>query len=140
MTTIKRALVLLGVLAGLMVTTSLPASATFSVSRALPTTSINSIVIAAPTNVVGNLACASPSSTMSLTWTASTSPHISGYLVTVYFSDGFVQTVQLGATATSWSKTIAQYNVTAYSIQYSVTTQTTFGWIKESARTASFQC
>jgi hypothetical protein len=139
MTSIRRALVLLGILAGLMVTTSLPASASFSVSRALPTTTIDTIVVAAPTNVVGNLACA-PTSTMSLTWTASTSPRISGYLVTVYFSDGFVQTVQLGATATSWSKTIAEYNVTAYSIQYSVTTQTNFGWTKESARTASFQC
>jgi hypothetical protein len=139
MTTIKRALVLLGVLAGLMVTTSLPASATFSVSRSLPTTTINTIVIAAPTNVVGGLVCA-PTSTMSVTWTPSTSPQISGYLISVYFSDGKVQSVQLGATATSWTKTIAQYNVTAWSIQYSVTTQTTFGWTKESAKTVSFQC
>ena len=138
MSTIKRALVLLGILAGLMVTTSLPASASFSASSAL-STAISTVTIAAPTNVVGNLACA-PTSTMSLTWTASTSSGISGYLVSVYFSDGYLQTVQLGPTATSWSHTIAEYNVTAYSIQYSVTTQTTFGWTKESARTASFQC
>ena len=50
------------------------------------------------------------------TWTQSTDARISGYLVTVYFSDGFVQTVQLGPTATSWSATIDQYYVTAYSI------------------------
>ena len=139
MTGIRRALVLLGILAGLVLTTILPASATFSRSAALPTTTVNTIVIAAPTNVVGALACAA-TSTMSLTWTASTSPRISGYLVTVYFSDGYTQTVQLGASATSWSKTIAEYNVTAYSIQYTVTTQTNFGWVKESAKTASFQC
>jgi hypothetical protein len=139
MTGIRRALVLLGVLAGLMVTTSLPASASFSASSALPSTTINTLVVAAPTNFVGHLTCAA-TSTMSATWTASTSPRISGYLVTVYFSDGFTQTVQLGASATSWSATIAEYNVTAYSVQYSVTTQTNFGWIKESARTASFQC
>jgi hypothetical protein len=138
MSTITRALVLLGILAGLVVTTSLPASATFSASTAV-TTTINTVVVAAPTNVVGGLACA-PTSTMSLTWTASTSPRVSGYLVSVYFSDGFVQTVQLASTATSWSKTIAEYNVTVYSIQYSVTTQTSYGWVKESARTASFQC
>jgi hypothetical protein len=135
---IRRALVLLGILAGLMVTTSLPASASFSVSTAV-STSISTMVVAAPTNVVGGLACA-PTSTMSLTWTASTSPRISGYLVSVYFSDGFVQTVQLASAATSWSKTIAEYNVTAYSIQYSVTTQTSVGWVKESAKTGSFQC
>jgi hypothetical protein len=102
-------------------------------------TTINTVVVAAPTNVVGRLACAA-TSTMSLNWTASTSTRVSGYLVTVYFSDGFVQTVQLASTATSWSKTIAEYNVTAYSIQYSVTAQTNYGWIKESARTGSFQC
>jgi hypothetical protein len=48
--------------------------------------------------------------------------------------------VQLGATATSWSSTIDQYYVTAYSVQYSVTTQTDYGWTQESARTGSFQC
>ena len=138
MTGTRRIVVLLGILTGLMVSTSLPASASFSASSAV-STSISTLVVAAPTNVVGGLNCA-PTSTMSLTWTASTSPRVSGYLVTVYFSDGFVQTVQLGATATSWSKTIAEYNVTAYSIQYSVTTQTAFSWVKESARTGSFQC
>ena len=138
MTRILRILALLGILAGLMVATSLPASASFSASSAVSTT-ISSLVVDAPTNVVGNLNCA-PTSTMSATWTASTTPRISGYLVTVYFSDGFVQTVQLGPTATSWSATIVEYNVTIHSVQYSVTTQTAFGWIKESARTASFQC
>jgi hypothetical protein len=139
MTGIRRVLVLLGILAGLVVATSLPASATFSRSSALPTTTINTMVVAPATNVVGNLVCA-PTSTMSLTWTASTATRVSGYLVSVYFSDGFVQTVQLASNATSWSKTIAEYNVTAYSIQYSVTTQTNYGWIKESAKTGSFQC
>ncbi len=139
MTGIRRALVLLGILTGLMVTTSLPASATFSVSSALPTTTINTLVVAAPTNFVGHLTCAA-TSTMSATWTASVSPRISGYLITVYFSDGFTQTVQLGAAATSWSATIAEYNVTAYSVRYSVTTQTSIGWFKESAKTGSFQC
>jgi hypothetical protein len=139
MKSIRRGLVLLGILAGLMVTTSLPASASFSAHTAAVSTTINTMVVAPPTNVVGSLACAA-TSTMSLTWTASTATRISGYLVTVYFSDGFTQTVQLASTATSWSKTIAEYNVTAYSIQYSVTAQTNYGWIKESARTGSFQC
>ena len=58
----------------------------------------------------------------------------------VYFSDGFVQTVELGPTATSWSAAIDPYYVTAYSIQYSVTTKTDYGWVKQSSRTGSFQC
>ena len=139
MTTIRRSLALLGILAGLMVATSLPASASFSASAALPTTTISTLVVAAPTNVVGSLACAK-TSTMAATWTASTSPGISGYLVTVYFSDGFIQTVQLGATATSWSASISEYNVTVASVRYSVTTQTSVGWTAESPRVGPFQC
>ena len=135
---IRRVLALLGILTALMVATSLPASASFSAATAV-STSINTLVVAAPTNVVGQLACAK-TATMSATWTASTSPRISGYLVTVYFSDGFTQTVQLGATATSWSASITEYNVTVASVQYSVTTQTSVGWTTESPRVGPFQC
>jgi hypothetical protein len=77
---------------------------------------------------------------MSATWSLSGTARVSGYLVSVYFSDGFVQTVQLGPTATSWSATIDPYYVTAYSIDYTVTTQTAYGWSKESAHTGTFQC
>ena len=48
--------------------------------------------------------------------------------------------MELGPTATSWSTTIDPYYVTAYSIQYSVTTETNYGWSKESPRTDAFQC
>jgi hypothetical protein len=77
---------------------------------------------------------------MSATWTASGARSVSGYLVTVHFSDGFKQTVQLGPTATSWSSSISTYNVTAYAVQYSVATQTSYGWTAESDRTARFSC
>ena len=77
---------------------------------------------------------------MALTWTQSTSARVTGYRVNVYFSDGFVQTVTELATATSWTQTIALYNVTAYSVRYSVTTLTDYGWSTESAQTGWFQC
>ena len=77
---------------------------------------------------------------MGATWNLSSSGRVSGYTVTVYFSDGFVQTVELGPSATSWSASIAPYYVTAFSVQYSVTTKTDYGWVKESVRTGSFQC
>ena len=136
---LRRLVILVGTLLTLTLGTSFPASASFSASAAVPATSITTMVVDPPTSVVGKLACAA-TSTMSATWVKSTTPRISGYLVTVYFSDGFVQTVQLGATATSWSATIDEYYVTAYSVQYSVTTQTDYGWTKESARTGSFRC
>jgi hypothetical protein len=116
------------------------ADAAFSNSAALTAMSVTSATITAPGSVTGALACSSPTSTMSATWTASSARSVSGYLVTVYFSDGFKQTVQLASTATSWSASINSFNVTAYQVQYSVTTQTSYGWTKESAKTAWFGC
>ena len=138
MTRIRRGLVLLGLTVAVVIGASVPASATFADAVAVQTT-INTTTVAAPANVAGHLTCGRPA-TMSADWPPSGTARVSGYLVSVFFSDGFVQTVQLGATATSWSATIDPYYVTAFSIQYSVTTQTDYGWSKESPRTAAFQC
>jgi hypothetical protein len=116
-----------------------PAQASFADSSSV-TTAISTATVAAPTNVTGSLVCGRSTATMGTTWKLSTSARVSGYRVTVYFSDGFVQTVELGATATSWSASIDPYFVTAFSVQYSVTTKTDYGWSKESARTGTFQC
>jgi hypothetical protein len=134
----RRALVLIGLTVAVIAGASLPASASYSESVAVKTT-ISTTTVAAPGNVVGKLTCGRPA-TMSATWSQSSTTRVSGYLVSVYFSDGFVQTVQLGPAASSWSATIDPYYVTAYSIQYSVTTQTDYGWSKESPRTVTFQC
>ena len=138
MNRIRRGLILLGLTVAVIVGASIPASAGFGDSVAVKTT-IATASVAAPGNVVGKLTCGRPA-TMSATWSLSGTARVSGYLVSVYFSDGFVQTVQLGPTATSWSATIDPYYVTAYTINYTVTTQTTYGWTKESAHTPDFGC
>jgi hypothetical protein len=138
MNRIRRGLILLGLTVAVIVGASIPASASFGDSVVVRTT-IATATVAAPGNFVGKLTCGRPA-TMSATWSLSGTTRVSGYLVSVYFSDGFVQTVQLGPTATSWSTTIDPYYVTAYSINYTVTTQTAYGWSKESAHTAAFQC
>lgn len=139
MTGIRRTLVLTALTIGVLIGSTLPASATFSDAASVPTT-VSTATVAAPGNLAGNLACGRWAAAMSATWSPSTSTRVSGYLVTVYFSDGFVQTVQLGPTATSWSAPINLYWVTAYSIRYSVTTQTNYGWTTESATTPWFTC
>jgi hypothetical protein len=138
MNRIRRGLILLGLTVAVIVGASIPASAGYGDSVVVKTT-IATTTVAAPGNLVGKLTCGRPA-TMSATWSASGTARVSGYLVSVYFSDGFVQTVQLGPTATSWSATIDPYYVTAYSIDYTVTTQTAYGWSKESAHTSTFQC
>jgi hypothetical protein len=141
MTAIRRtALTLALALAAVLGTAATsPALASFSDS-ASRSTSITTATVNAPGNVVGSLVCGKSSATMGATWNLSSTPRVSGYRVTVYFSDGFVQVVELGPTATSWSASIAPYYVTAFSVQYSVTTVTNYGWVKESVRTGSFQC
>jgi hypothetical protein len=138
MNTVRRLLVLLALVPAVILGASIPASAAFADTVSV-TTTIATTTVAPPTSVVGHLTCAA-TSTMSATWTKSTSTRISGYVVSVYFSDGFIQTVSLPSTATSWSATIDEYYVTAYSIQYSVTAQTDYNWTKESAKTGTFQC
>ena len=138
MNRIRRGLILLGLTVAVIVGASIPASAGFGDSVVVKTT-IATTTVAAPGNLVGKLTCGRPA-TMSATWSLSGTTRVSGYLVSVYFSDGFVQTVQLGPTATSWSATIDPYYVTAYSINYTVTTQTDYGWSRESAHTGTFQC
>jgi hypothetical protein len=138
MTGIRRAVVLISLTFAVIIGASVPAFATFQESVAV-TTSIGTTTVAAPTSVVGKLTCGSPS-TMSATWAKSTTARVNGYTVSVYFSDGFVQKVELAGTATSWSSTIDAYYVTAYSINYTVTAKTDYGWSKESAHTVAFQC
>jgi hypothetical protein len=135
---IRRGLILLGLTVAVIVGVSIPASANYSDSVTVRPT-ISTTTVAGPTNVVGKLTCGRPA-TMSATWALSSTARVSGYVVSVYFSDGFVQTVQVGPTATSWSATIDPYYVTAYTINYTVTAQTDYGWTKESAHTGTFGC
>jgi hypothetical protein len=143
MTGIRRSLLTATLTVGMFVgalLATVPAQASFADSVPVATTTFATATVAAPTNVVGSLACGSPNATMNVTWTASATPRISGYVITVYFSDGYTQATTVAGTATSWSAPITAYNVTAYQIQYSVMTQTDYGWTKESPKTGWFHC
>ena len=124
---------------GLLGTT--PAQASFGDSTATPVMQVTTTTVAAPGTFKGSLTCGSTSATMAASWTASTTPQVTGYVVSVYFNDGYVQTVSLPSTATSWSSSIGIFYVTGSGwVQYTVTTQTSYGWTKESAKTAVFHC
>ena len=142
MTAIRRLPVILGLTMAVLIGGIFPASATFGDSAAVAT-EIRTALVESPTSVVGSIKCNKPTATtatMGATWQASTTPRIAGYRVKVYFSDGFVQTVELGPTATSWSAQIDMYYVTAFTVAYSVTAVTDYGWFAESATTGTFRC
>ena len=142
MTTTRGILVLITMVAGVLFASGAAAQASFSDTAKVTATptSISTATVAAPGAGPGSITCRSSSATMALTWTKSTSARVSGYLVTVYFSDGYSQTVPMTANDTSWSQAIALYNVTAFSVRYTVSTQTDYGWTAESASTGWFRC
>lgn len=116
-----------------------PAQASFA-DTASVSTGIETATVAAPTNVVGSLTCGRNSATMAVSWTQSTSARVSGYRVTVHYSDGYTQSEDVSAGTTSWSKSTDLYWVTNYSVRYSVTTLTDYGWSTQSSLTGAFQC
>ena len=143
MTRIRRALVLVGAASAMVLgavgPATAPADASLADSAFVATTTVATGTVAPATNVVGKLTCTSPA-LMSATWTASPSPRITSYTLNVYFTDGFVQSVPLSGTSTSWSAPIDRYYVQVDAIQYSVTATTDYGWSAETPRTAWFRC
>ena len=141
MTTVRRVLAVLGLALTVVVGSSIPAAATFSDTAVLAISSGPTLTVAAPGDVTGTLTCGPSSSTLGVTWIPSGSRGVSGYRVTVLYSDGFEQgEVVNGAATSGWSKSTTTYNVTAYAVRYSVTTLTTYGWFTESGLTGSFRC
>ena len=142
MTALGKKALLLALTAGIVIGSAgstAPAAASFADSSSV-TTSITTGTLAPATNLVGKLTCTSPNSTMSATWTRSTSARVTAQQMLVTFSDGFVQTVDLAVTDTSWSRSISKYNVTNWAVQYSVLTKTDYGWTAETPKTGWFQC
>jgi hypothetical protein len=142
MNTTRRILALTTLVTAMFLGSGAAAQASFSDSATVTATpmSVATGSVAAPAAGPGSLACGRSSATMGLTWTKSTSARVSGYVVNVQFSDGYTQRVEMPATATSWSAGITLYNVVAYSVRYSVSTVTDYGWTRESASTGWFQC
>jgi hypothetical protein len=141
MTTARRVLAVVGLALAVIVGSSLPAAATWSDTAGLSPMTVATATVAAPGNVVGTLSCGASNSTMGVTWNPSGSRGVSGYRVTVLYSDGYEQSeVVNGAATSSWSKSTTTYNVTAFAVRYSVTTLTTYGWSTQSALTGSFRC
>jgi hypothetical protein len=141
MSTIRRLLLLPALVTALVAgpVGMMHADASFGNSVALAPMKIASGTVAAPGNVTGSLDCDRYTATIAASWTASTSPEVSGYLVTAYFSMGHTETFQLAPSATSWSAPILTF-VALQRVRYSVMTQTSYGWTAESAKTRWFRC
>ena len=128
-TSMRRAAVLLLLVAGLVVGSSLPSWAMFSDSSSVQA------------NLTARTRCTGSDATVTLTWGASTAPRVSGYRIRVNFGGGAYQDqTTVAATATTWTGTTPLIYVNNYTLTFTVWTLTQYGWTKESAPTARIVC
>jgi hypothetical protein len=133
-----RTLVLVGLVAGLSALLGVtPANAAFSTRTTVTPMSIGTASVQAPGAVKGTVTCGRSSSSLNLSWTASSTPGVTGYLVRIVFSDGYEQT-KPAQTATTWSGSVDTYYVTATTLHMTVIAQT--GWTRESLASAELSC
>jgi hypothetical protein len=139
-TGIRRAAVLVLLVAGLVLGSSLPSWATFTDTAAVSTT-VATGTVAPPTGLTARTTCTTDTATVNLTWKASTSARVSGYRIRVHFGGGAYQDqTTVGATATTWQGTTNKSYTTTYTMTFTVWTVTDYGWSAESAHTARIVC
>jgi hypothetical protein len=150
--TTRRALLLLGALLTIALTTTGTAQAAFTDKAPSLTATSSTVAVAAPGSVsTGGTKCISTynawngSTTTTLqakvSWKASTTPRgVSGYLVTAYSSNGAPSPVAwVAAPATSVSGSYDSYYATQ-NIRVTVTTVTDYGWTTESPLSGAIKC
>ena len=157
MNRIRRSAVLLGLTAAVIVGSSIPASATFTESVRTNTATLQALTVAAPAAVNVNDYCSTTSYTYwngwtnvtvtenwynaTVTWPASTTQRgVTGYRVMAHLNNG--QSVVMGETGTTNRSVSARVEraYLNYQPRVSVITLTSYGWTKESARTAVLSC
>jgi hypothetical protein len=136
----------------IMVIGTRPAHAAFADTAAAPTMGITAITVAAPTGVsLAGTKCTTSYDTSTATytttmharldWNASTTPRgVTGYVVTVYFSDGtHYPYAQTDAATTSLTGDY-DASISTQNIRVTVTTLTSYGWTRESAISGAVKC
>jgi hypothetical protein len=120
-----------------------PAQAAFTDKTSTTTLTIGTATIAAPGDVAVQQTKCNEARTqyLTLSWDASTSRRVSGYLVTGFDRSGAkISTVQVASTTTSTTVTVDKQVHDAATLTYSVTTLTAYGWTAESAESGVITC
>ncbi|MCF6508688.1 hypothetical protein E9549_14930 [Blastococcus sp. MG754426] len=137
MNAVRRALAVTGLAAALVAGTAVPAAAGFDGTASVPTT-ISTEVVQPPTAVSTAGSWCFLRFGVRISWSPSSSPDVSGYVVTARRSNGTTFVVgRTGARGTSVSET---YWASGQSYTFTVTAETPYGWTATSAPTAAVSC
>ena len=143
----RRVLTVIGIIAAVLIGSSVPASATFSEAVAV-VTSIGTATIAPPTQVEAKTLCtttvdpvtqvATTTSSVKIEWWASTSPRTTGYRITVHPAGGAAYT--LATTAATDEVYVSPTSIAGSNPRISVTTLTGTNFTASSALTGIAPC
>lgn len=124
-----------------LASTALPAQAAFN-DTATSSATVGTVTVAAPTALtVETPGCTARWVDVTVSWSASTTAKVTGYLVTAHRSDGIVQTIaQTDAATTRLRNTADKFDLMGYSTTFTVTTKTSYGWTKESVKSGAITC
>jgi len=136
---LRRAGVLVLLVACLVIGSSLPSGATFADSATVSTT-VATASVGPPTNLTASTRCRGNTATVTLRWNASTSTRLSGYLIRVHLGAAYQDQTTVGPTTTSWQGSTDTFYVSNYTMTFTVWTETQYGWSAESAHTARIVC
>jgi hypothetical protein len=138
---IRRTVVLLLLVGGLVVGSALPSWASFTATTAVPTMSIATATVDPVGNLTARVRCTGNTASVTLNWNASASARVTGYRVRVYLGTGYQEQATLaGAGTTTWSGSADTYYVTTYVMTFTVWTLTDYGWTTESVKTPRIVC
>ena len=159
MNRIHRSAVLLGLVAAVIVGSSIPAAATFTEAASANTATLRTTTVAAPASITVSRTCTqtpnggywntsgqwvttySTTYNATVTWPASTTARgVTGYRVTAYLPGS--APIVMGETDAANRSVSASVDASylAYQPTISVTTLTNYGWSTESARKAVPPC
>ena len=143
MNRIRRSAVLLGLIAAVIVGSSIPASATFTEAVSTNTAALRTATVTAPAWAYVDVTYCHPVFNVDATvyWPSGAAPRgVSGYRITAYLNNGTSAVVaETGSAARSYSTSFDR-SYLQYQPRVTVSTLTSYGWAAESPRSAAISC
>jgi hypothetical protein len=135
---VRRAAVLLLLTAGLVFGAALPSWASFTEAVALPQMTVSTPTLAVPGVPTARATCSGGTAAVTVNWTASTAPRVSGYRVRLWLGAAWQDVTTVAGT--TWTGNTSTTYVNGYVMTFTVWTLTPYGWTAESAHTAQVLC
>lgn len=126
--------------AALVLGSCLPSWAAFTEAVQLPQMTVSTPSVAVPGPVTSSVRCTGNTATVTLSWTASTAPQVTGYRPRIYLNAAYQDQPTVSSSTTTWQGSIDVFYVNNYTMTFSVWTLTEYGWTAESARTVRILC